>query len=130
MIFDHNMQMTPLTVITLLGTHCIKYLGIMTNWFDNPYQASLALLAVATSGNAIQENFDFLKVSTFDNDNVKVSTFDDFDVSKSRFSNVDIANRQSWASCNGTISLLGTSRNFPVVVQSPNFPNKYPTNIW
>ena len=42
---------------------------------------------------------------------------------------VILTDRQAWLGCNGTISLLGTSRNSPIVVQSPNFPGNYPTNI-
>ena len=33
-------------------------------------------------------------------------------------------------SCNETLSLENTSLDNPVVVQSPNFPENYPTEIW
>jgi hypothetical protein len=45
--------------------------------------------------------------------------------------NRDIDNRQQWASCGGpTVSLAGTSWANPIVVQSPNFPQNYPINVW
>jgi hypothetical protein len=45
--------------------------------------------------------------------------------------NRNIDNRQQWASCGGpTVSLAGTSWANPIVVQSPNFPQNYPTNVW
>ena len=41
-----------------------------------------------------------------------------------------LTDRQALATCNGTIPLLGTSKTYPIIVQSPNFPGNYPTNLW
>jgi hypothetical protein len=52
------------------------------------------------------------------------------DVINSNIANLT-TNRVSFASCTGpTLSLLGTSKSNPIVVQSPNFPQNYPINIW
>ena len=37
---------------------------------------------------------------------------------------------QNVVSCNETFSLKNASQDNPVVVQSPNFPDDYPTEIW
>ena len=45
--------------------------------------------------------------------------------------NNNIDNRQQWAWCGGpSLSLAGTSRANPIVVDSPNFPQNYPINVW
>jgi hypothetical protein len=37
---------------------------------------------------------------------------------------------QNLVSCNGSFALMNTNKDYPAVVQSPNFPDNYPTDIW